>query len=192
MRRELSLKDRQGIVQSLWTAVNAGGASLRDVPRIVRAVIETGAWAEREVDGKIVRHDRFIDFITIMPRAGCGWPKEKVEALIKDDSATLKLWREAITLPPGTNQHTMVHDNVMHQEKAAQGNSKAYTLDRLKREAPDLFERVCANELSANAAAIEAGFRKKLTALDRLNRAWDAASDDERAAFMRGKGLIEG
>jgi hypothetical protein len=40
------------------------------------------------------------------------------------------------------------------------GNSRAYTLDRLKRERPDLFERVARKELSANAAAIEAGFRR--------------------------------
>jgi len=52
------------------------------------------------------------------------------------------------------------HDNVISSE---QGNSRAYTLTRLKREAPELFKRVVDGELSANAAAIEAGFRKKLT-----------------------------
>lgn len=42
----------------------------------------------------------------------------------------------------------------------AQGTSRAYTLTRLESERPDLYERVCRKELSANAAAIEAGFRK--------------------------------
>lgn len=41
------------------------------------------------------------------------------------------------------------------------GNSKAYTVSRLKRDRPDLFEKVVAGELSANKAAIEAGFRRK-------------------------------
>ena len=36
-----------------------------------------------------------------------------------------------------------------------------YTCRRLLRDRPDLFERVKAGELSPNAAAIEAGFRKK-------------------------------
>ena len=36
-----------------------------------------------------------------------------------------------------------------------------YALRRLKRDRPDLAERVMSGELSANAAAIEAGFRKK-------------------------------
>jgi hypothetical protein len=40
---------------------------------------------------------------------------------------------------------------------------RAYDLARLKRDRPDLAEKVIAGELSANAAAIEAGFRKKPT-----------------------------
>jgi hypothetical protein len=45
--------------------------------------------------------------------------------------------------------------------KPAQKNTKAHWLARLRRDRPDLAEKVIAGELSANAAAIEAGFRKK-------------------------------
>jgi len=41
------------------------------------------------------------------------------------------------------------------------GTEANYTIRRLKRDRPDLAEKVIANELSANAAAIEAGFRIK-------------------------------
>ena len=41
------------------------------------------------------------------------------------------------------------------------GTSAIYTLKRLKRDRPDLFQQVLGGDLSANAAAIEAGFRKK-------------------------------
>jgi hypothetical protein len=41
------------------------------------------------------------------------------------------------------------------------GTSAAYTLKRLKRDFPDLAMKVVKGELSANAAAIQAGFRKK-------------------------------
>jgi hypothetical protein len=41
------------------------------------------------------------------------------------------------------------------------GNAATYTLKRLKRDRRDLFDKVCAGKMSANAAAIEAGFRKK-------------------------------
>ena len=56
------------------------------------------------------------------------------------------------------------------KKKADAGTSRAYALTRLKKERPDLFDRVCAKELSANAAAIEAGWRKKATAAEVLAR----------------------
>jgi hypothetical protein len=65
---------------------------------------------------------------------------EKVEALIKDDAETLALWREAVTNPNGV-KHPQAVDNVNSLERSA-GNSRSYTLSRLKREAPELFERV--------------------------------------------------
>jgi hypothetical protein len=43
----------------------------------------------------------------------------------------------------------------------AVGTSQEYTLRRLARDHEELFERVKAGELSANAAAIQAGFRSK-------------------------------
>ena len=39
------------------------------------------------------------------------------------------------------------------KKKADTGTSRAYTLTRLKNERPDLFEKVCAKELTANRAA---------------------------------------
>jgi hypothetical protein len=41
------------------------------------------------------------------------------------------------------------------------GRGSTYALKRLKRDRPDLFQRVVAGELSAHAAAIEAGFRRR-------------------------------
>ena len=41
------------------------------------------------------------------------------------------------------------------------GTSPSYTLARLKRDAPELAKRVASGELSANAAAIQAGFRER-------------------------------
>ena len=43
----------------------------------------------------------------------------------------------------------------------ATGTSVSYALRRLKRERPDLYERVKAREMSAHAASVEAGFREK-------------------------------
>jgi hypothetical protein len=161
--RNFGLKERQNVVQTFWTTVNEGGARLADLPRIVRLLLERGEiWRKREVDGRIVAFETLREFVTTPPRNGCGWDPEKVALLLKDDPATEADWREATKLPPGTNQYTMpkmVGDNVPHH-KAKKGNSRAYTLSRLKRERPDLFDMVKVGKMSANAAAKKAGFRK--------------------------------
>ena len=45
------------------------------------------------------------------------------------------------------------------------GNSRDYILARLKRDRPDLAEKVMAGDMSAHAAAIEAGFKSKSYAI---------------------------
>jgi hypothetical protein len=45
-----------------------------------------------------------------------------------------------------------------------------YTLKRLKRDRPDLFHLVIGGEISANAAAKEAGWRKQPSTLDRASK----------------------
>ena len=52
-------------------------------------------------------------------------------------------------------------DNINLKEQTKGGTDPAYTLARLKRDRPDLAAKVIKRELSANAAAIQAGFRKK-------------------------------
>ena len=181
-RAELNeLVGNQQLVQALWNAVNTSSGSLMNVPPLVKRLLVTGAWKEREVQqlGEIVRFDSFAAFIQSPPLRGCGWPLEKVEALIKDDAETLRLWRQAISEPQGRHHH----DNVMM--KATQGNSRAYTLDRLQRERPDLYAEVVAKKKSANAAAIEAGWRPDPNdGLTKLRRAWTTASAEERRAFL--------
>ena len=91
-----------------------------------------------------------------MPKA-----HDKVEALLKDDPEALQMWRAATTAKKGGDRksdNAIKRDNVTNDPE--RGNAKAYTLDRLKRERKDLFDEVVAGNLSANAAAIQAGFRK--------------------------------
>jgi len=61
------------------------------------------------------------------------------------------------------------------------GTSREYRISVLKRDAPELAERVVNGELSANAAWIEAGKGKRATPLDSLRRAWGKATEQERA-----------
>ena len=61
---------------------------------------------------------------------------------------------------------------------------RAYTLRRLEKDHPELFQQVCAGELSANAAAIEAGFRKTQGIVYRLQRLWEKATKEQRDEFL--------
>ena len=169
MPRKLNLKERQDVVQALWTAVNEGGGWLKELPNIVLTLIETGAWREREVDGRTISHKRFIDFITSPPRAGCGWAPDRVESLLKNKESTkaLAAWRNAVTA--SKHVHHSDSDNITII-KDGRGTSRSYTVSRLERERPDLFAKVDAGEMSANTAAIEAGFRKKLTPFEQIVR----------------------
>jgi hypothetical protein len=83
----------------------------------------------------------------------------------------------------GARSDLIQGDSSTRVEKAEQGNSRAYTLNRLRRDAPELFDAVVSGRLSPSAAAIEAGFRRKTTPLEFLMRNWRKASDEERAAF---------
>lgn len=148
------------LVEALWSAVNTSAGSLGNVAPLVKRVLETNAWKERmvpELGKDPIRFERFIDFIKEPPLKGCGWNKDEVEALIKDDVKTLAMWRDAIT-PPHGGKHDSKSDNITLDGR---GTSRSYTVARLKRDKPELFKRVVAKEMSANAAAIKAGFRKK-------------------------------
>jgi hypothetical protein len=59
------------------------------------------------------------------------------------------------------NMPVMLDQNKGSNTTIELGRGADYTLARLRRDRPDLAERVKAGELSANAAAIQAGFRSR-------------------------------
>lgn len=61
----------------------------------------------------------------------------------------------------GANQHSANIDNVNKSERLKGGNDTDYTLRRLARDKPELLDKIESGELSVNAAAIQAGIRKK-------------------------------
>ncbi len=62
--------------------------------------------------------------------------------------------------------------------KSDRGTSETYTIARLKRDRPALAQKVISGEMSANAAAIEAGFRSaRNTSAQHTHRATASATD---------------
>jgi hypothetical protein len=179
------------IVTSLARLVNSTGWELKSLPGMVKRVITENMWPERvvRVTGEIATFKTFGEFVTTPPPAGLGTDIETLERLCRDDAEAITLLRQATTRPVGSNQHTTGSDNVTTQTPD-RGNTRAYTLDRLTRERPDLYERVVNKELTANAAAIEAGWRKRKVQIDPEPQAVVSFilrhfSDEERAYIVR-------
>lgn len=181
MRRDLNLKEKHQAVQSLWTAVNEGGSALEHVPHIVKTVLITEAWRERQDGERVYKHDSFRQFIEADPRSGCGWHVEKVASLLKGEPEVEMAYRRAVGGGQGARHDLIEHgNNVPKSERPHRGNSRAHTLSRLQEESPGLYEAVCRGELSANRAAIEAGFRKPPNPLSQIKKLLPKLSDEER------------
>jgi hypothetical protein len=118
---------------------------------------------------------------------GLGLPTESVKLVIEalNDNALLGevLLRAGPGRPPlkdvrereGSNNgsNTTINETI--------GRGRNYTVARLRKESrDDLAERVVKGELSANAAAIEAGFRKKLTPFETVMKLIPKLSASER------------
>lgn len=67
----------------------------------------------------------------------------------------------------------------MSGEESKYGNNPTYTLRRLRRDRPDLADKVVAGELSANAAAIEAGFRKQPSPFQQVMKLLPKLTEEE-------------
>jgi hypothetical protein len=89
------------------------------------------------------------------------------------------------TLKPeaGRNQYSKSDNVTLDMPGDGRGNSRSYTVSRLKKHRPDLYGKVVAGEMSANAAAIKAGYRKVKTPFEQLAYWWDRADEDERRRF---------
>jgi hypothetical protein len=143
----------------------------------------------------------FREFVESRPFRGLGEKMEDIERLLADDKlATVRIeeLKKGKEGAPIGNQNAKTTDNNIiscsdmfeeseseKKRNTTQGTSRAYTLTRLHNERPDLFELVVEGEMSANAAAIMAGWRKQATALETAQRAWKKMTGDEQQEFLR-------
>ena len=165
------------------SAIHHGCSKLDSIPALLRRIIENKAWECRQVKMRgVVQLANLRELITKEPMEGWGENPERIEALIRDDVEVLAMWREAMKGKAGRPSKESV--DIVNELNPSKGNSRSYTVSRLQREAPELFAQVVAGTLSANAAAIQAGFRKKPTAFEILLKAWKLATDDDRRLFL--------
>ena len=157
-----TLRRNDILIRGLQNVVDEGSHGIDSLPKFIKKVIREEAWTIRIVEstGQVVEFDSFQQFVESHPPEGLGCSLDRLKRLCDDDDeAGLMILRATtgkVGRPSKDNENTYNISN-----KDAHGTAKDYTLDRLDRERPDLYERVVDGEMSANAAAIKAGFRTK-------------------------------
>lgn len=121
-------------------------------------ILEHGYWREFLVrgSGEIKSFERFEDFLT-----WCECPADELKAVLRvhgDEPLLAQVLAElgGELAPVGRPEKNGCDTTISDRQRDA-----TYILARLRRDHPELAEKVLAGELTANAAAILAGFRKR-------------------------------
>lgn len=145
--------------------------NLRDVAAKIARVIVADAWRQYVTPlGRVVAHSSFEAFVRAPRPDGLGTDVATLRKVCRDAPWARDLIDRATQRPPGRPADDETLDNV---QGFPSGNSAEAALRRLRKHRPDLHERVLAGELSAHAAAVEAGFR---------SRRFSVSGDPEAAA----------
>lgn len=152
--------EKEQLCELALECLRYGAGSLDALPALIEKIIDNQAWLSRRVrTGEIIECGSLAELITAKPLKGWGESAEKVEAVLKSHPAVLAKFRKAMK-QQGKRTDLLGCDSQRSEISKGTGN-KAYTCERLQRDAPELFAEVEAGRLSANAAAIAAGIRKK-------------------------------
>ena len=160
------------VLQDAQDCLSRGEGAFGALPSVVKSMIRDEVWKHlTDKEGEC-----FADFPSFVEYSlwwGLETSYDRLIEFCKDDAECRQMLLEQMTVSPnpggnGSNQYSSKGDNVTFAPNP-RGNSAAHTLRRLKRDNPELAERVVNGELSANAAAIEAGFRKPTITLKPTN-----------------------
>lgn len=158
------------------------GHMLETFPNMVARCLEHRLWERRFCRAKGRPFKSALEYFTHNEPDGVGTTPDMVAKLLKGTDVEGK-WREAAAGHIGRPSKDEKNDNIINL-RAQQGTSRAFTLARLEREAPKLAAAVHAGEMSANAAAIEAGFRKKPTPFEQVQKLIPKLTKGERAKLV--------
>ena len=150
------------LVEELSRSMAYGPKLLDDVPGHVVKLCAKGENGEpiwkhfTTRTGKDARHEDFTSFVTTKPLEGLGCSVAALRRACQDDHDAMAAIDDATNL--GQGHRSDLPDNVREVDRAY-GNSADQARRRLRKERPDLYERVRARELSPHAAMVLAGLR---------------------------------
>lgn len=174
---DLAAKQATYLHQSMTKALKFGDMLAR-FPAMVEECIEDETWKLLYCRDKGRNFQSAREYFLHNEPDGVGITELRGFELLQAPAAkkALGLWHQIMTNEVGTNQYTEGSSNIT----TLRGTTRAYTLDRLSRESPGLYEAVCRGEMSANRAAIEAGFRKPPKPFDQIRKLLPKLTDAER------------
>jgi hypothetical protein len=149
------------LTQHLGNALTSGEHGLRNVPDYLEQVIESRAWEARTV---VETGEEFAGFPCLQAYIEAGQPKglgadpQVIARLIKGHPKVQRKYRKAMKRKTGPDN---LRHNVTKTPGQPRGNSESYALQWLAENRPDLYEQVEAGKMSANAAMIAAGQRRR-------------------------------
>jgi hypothetical protein len=132
------------------------------VPGLLKRILAEERWRMRVIQqsGEIVEFNSFTEFVTTPPLEGLGANMDLIRRICRGDTETVDLLDAAVKGQQG--KRTDLVYNIHEVTERPSGTSLSSALRRLRKERPDLHQRVLSdNEFSANAAMVEAGFRTK-------------------------------
>lgn len=143
------------LVETLGSSLRRGGNALEAVPGLLKRLLAEESWREFVTQrGELVKHDRFAEFVTTPPLRGIGANVDLIKRIVADDPEAERMLRDALK---EQGRRSDIRNN-RTEVKAVTGTSRAYALQRLERNAPELHAEVLAGKLSAHAAMVKAGY----------------------------------
>ena len=153
---------------SLQESLAEGKHGLDAVPKLIKRIIRDELWRSFYCKPVLsqIEFSTFEKYVTDDLPTGLGTTVQMLKNICRDDDEALSLIDAATQRKAGDwNTHPdpkVILDNIQ-DNKAPTGTSKDAALRRLRKDRADLHEKVIAGEISAHAAMIDAGFRKKPT-----------------------------
>lgn len=157
------LRVRGSVVRQAAIFLQNGNADLTVMPELITRIVDEGMWKQRAIPEEGWRLSRefasFEEFVTASPWEGLGTTVEMLQDICHRDPKALSAITEATRRRHGGDRSSKI-DNII-LAPTPDGTSRATALRRLRKDRPDLHERVLRKELTPHAAMIEAGFRSK-------------------------------
>jgi hypothetical protein len=130
---------------------------------MLKRVLKEGMWREFVTPMRqVVRYERFEEFVVTPPTKGLGASVDLVRRMVEHDNEALDMLDQALQRPHGVNIGADV-DNINIQRP--NGTSKEHALRKLRTSAPELHAEVLQGRLSAHAAMVQAGYRKRIASV---------------------------